>query len=399
MSIIRFLHISDLHFNKVGFETITMREKLPSYIESLKNGVPIKYIFFTGDLRYAPQIDYPSDAIKYFDDLRKAANVKKENLYVVLGNHDVVRENAERLSAINKLEETYIDKDRVIDTQIINGLKNGRENYYNLLKGIVSNKQYSYHSDPDCLHFVIKTKDINIVFVDSTISYRENKEHELIVGAYNLKKELSTCDLSKPTIILSHYALDTLESSEQKAILRTLKDYHIQLWLAGHKHNEIIRKELDYIYTAQSGNQTFEKGTSPGFVECILDTSLGCGYFNVHKWNASAGWAQYQTLVDYTDKKHDKNSLDKTKYEFVLDDWRNANDIIAGYNTELSKKLFSYLMNYKGNSFFVENLLAEFEVTNTVLSQSLNELEKTGFIKAINHKKGHWEINKKTYIQ
>ncbi len=396
MSFIRFLHISDLHFNKTGFETETMREKLPQYISSLAdNGVPFDYIFFTGDLRYAPYGDYPVSAISYFDQLCLSAKTNKENLFVTLGNHDIIRDNKDRTSAIHELEKNYYKKDRVIDEAIIPSLKSGREKYYSILKQIITLNQYDSHINTDILHFVITTNELNIVLVDSTINYNKNKESEFIIGAYNLKKVLDSCDVTKPTIILSHYALDSLETTEQKAILRTLKDHHVQLWFAGHKHNDIIRKERDFVYTAQSGNQTFEFGTSPGFIECQLDVDNGYGYFQVHKWNESANWGLYQTLVDYTDKRNNMSYNDKTKYEFVLDDWRAANRITSVCISHLAHKILLFLSKFNGNSFFNDVLFKTFDISEEDLLIALNELHNTGYIKPVSHSKNHWEILKK----
>lgn len=396
MSIIRFLHISDLHLNKIGFETETMREKLPNYIQSLQqDNIPFKYIFFTGDLRYAPAKDYPLNAIDYFHTLCNVANIEKDNLFVALGNHDIIREEDKRLLAIKELETKYFDSDRIIDSRIIVSLKSGRNEYYDILNKIISPSQYEFQSDDNTLHFVIKKEDINVVIVDSTISYTEKRQSDLIIGAYDFKKVLEKCDTSKPTIVLSHYALDSMETTEQKAILRTLKDNHVQLWLAGHKHNEIIRKELDYVYTAQSGNQTFERGTSPGFVEGILDTKQGVGCFYVHKWNMSAGWGVYQTLVDYTDQKGIVSLPDRTKYEFVLDDWRIFNEISGMCESKTYFAVIAYLMNYSGNSFFADILAVKLNIELEKILSILNELKRNGFIRPLNSRRNHWEIIKK----
>lgn len=396
MSLIRFLHISDLHFNKTGFETETMREKLIPYVSTLsQNGTPFDYIFFTGDLRFAPYVDYPSSAIDYFNQLCSCANVHKDNLFVTLGNHDILRDNSDRLSAISKLENDYYDNDRVIENSIIPSLKSGREAYYPILQQIISSKQFNSHTDNSTLHFVVKTSDLNIVIVDSTITYRKNKENDFLIGAYNLKKVLDNCDVDKPTIILSHYALDSLEPAEQRAILRTLKDHHVQMWLAGHKHNDIIRKEMDYVFTAQSGNLTFEQRTRPGFVECVLDVENGSGYFHVHKWNESSDWGLYQTLVDNTDKRNAIGNVDKTKYYFLLNDWPTANNTTDVCGSELTYKILAFLKNYNGNSFFAETLSNFLNISEEKLLVSLKELSKLGYIKPVSYKKHHWEILKR----
>lgn len=53
MKKIRWLHISDLHFNYSDDETECMRETLIPFLNSL--GLSIDYIFCTGDIRYRAQ--------------------------------------------------------------------------------------------------------------------------------------------------------------------------------------------------------------------------------------------------------------------------------------------------------------------------------------------------------
>ncbi len=392
MSLIHWIHFSDLHYNKVGMQTDTMREKLPDYISELSAANSINYIFFTGDIRYAPKKTFQNEAADYFNKLCLAAKVEKENLFVVLGNHDVDRDNEERLNAITELEKDYIDNDSVIDRNQIAKLKKGREDCFKLLNKIITEKQFECHTDPNKLHFLIETNDFNIVHVDSVLTYCESKQNEFFIGTYALKNVFKECNNKKPIVVLSHYSIDSLDPTEQKAVLRLLKDYNVQLWFAGHKHTDIIYKERDYFFVAHSGNQTFEKLTSPSFVEGFLDTCSGEGYFKVHKWNNSAGWAVYQTLTDKTDLKENCYRQDKTIYPFKLDKWLKANGKKIFDTTEEYYQVKKYLLGYKGNSFLVKTLINDLNINECEIKNSLSILQKEGFIRPLNYAKTQWEI-------
>lgn len=69
---------------------------------------------------------------------------------------------------------------------------------------------------------------------------------------------LEELNQDKPSIILTHYSFDFLERSEQMQIVQLLKDFHVQLWLAGHEHTVLMRKQWDYFYEFQSGNLMHE---------------------------------------------------------------------------------------------------------------------------------------------
>ena len=392
MARIHWIHISDLHYNKVGIQTDAMRERLPEYIFGLAKEDKINYIFFTGDIRFAPKTTFLDEAADYFSGLCSAAGITNERLFVVIGNHDVNRKDPKRLTAIKELKKCYIENDSVIDAALINKLKVGRHDYYTLLKKILTNEQYLLHSDPGILHFSITTNDLNIVHVDSTIMYTKSKQSDFFVGSYALKTALRNCDRTKPTILLSHYSLDCFDPAEQKAILLLLKDYNVQLWLAGHKHTDIIYKDRDYFYVAHSGNQTYEKLTTPGFVEGFLDTESGEGYFRVHNWNTSSGWAVCQTLTTKTDLRDMTNNSDRTKYPFTLDDWLKANGRKAKIVDSSVDAVLEFIHNYKGQSFFLNRITTDLKLDAATILPILDNLQNQGVVRPVDFPKTIWQI-------
>lgn len=386
MGIVHWIHISDLHLNKVGTQTDAMRESLPSYLNNLARHNKVHYIFFTGDLRFAPLKTFSEDTGNYFEQLRNATGIGKEAQFIVIGNHDIDRENKPRLKAIEKLEKTYFDNDSVIDKKLIRALKCGRRKFFYQLNSIITEEQYNLHVDQNRLHFLLKTKDLNIVHVDSTLTYREHKENDFLIGSYALREVLKSCDKNKPTIILSHYPPSSLEPNEEKAVLQILKSNNVQIWLAGHKHTEIIYKDLDYVYVVHSGNQTYEKGTSPGFVEGYLDTDNGQGHFIVHKWNESSGWAVYQTLSAAD------NTEERAKYSFVIDRKATANEIKAERIKSPRDILCDYLNDYQGNTILTRILVKKLNMNKEQLIKLLEELQDEKYLRVKNIKKSQWEI-------
>ena len=66
---IRWLHISDLHFNNDDMSTDSMREELPKYLK--KNNIRCDYVFCTGDIRTAnaESNHFPDEAARFLIDL------------------------------------------------------------------------------------------------------------------------------------------------------------------------------------------------------------------------------------------------------------------------------------------------------------------------------------------
>ena len=80
MAVIHWIHLSDVHYNKTGTQAKLMRQKLPSYIKALSDEDKIHYLFFTGDIRYAPYGEFPVDCVDFFDRIRDSAKVEKDNI-------------------------------------------------------------------------------------------------------------------------------------------------------------------------------------------------------------------------------------------------------------------------------------------------------------------------------
>ena len=100
---IRWLHISDLHFNNDDMSTVSMREELSKYLR--KNNIRCDYIFCTGDIRTANASpnNFSDEAAQYLIDLCTAVGITTDRLFIVAGNHDVDRNMAGRDEAIKKI--------------------------------------------------------------------------------------------------------------------------------------------------------------------------------------------------------------------------------------------------------------------------------------------------------
>jgi len=92
----RWLHLSDIHFNPMGDGTTTaqLRKELPLYLSN--NIGTVDEVFITGDYRFAKtQSDISTVAEKSSDfvrDLSTRVGVNDvSHIHVVPGNHDLTR--------------------------------------------------------------------------------------------------------------------------------------------------------------------------------------------------------------------------------------------------------------------------------------------------------------------
>ena len=93
---LRWLHLSDLHFNFTGYETDWLRDQLFLKLEEFKGSVD--FLVVTGDLLF--KFGSTFEGVEAFlIKLIQRLNISKDNVFIVPGNHDFKR---------NSIRETFI---------------------------------------------------------------------------------------------------------------------------------------------------------------------------------------------------------------------------------------------------------------------------------------------------
>lgn len=316
MKKIRWLHLSDIHLNQSGVDTRRMRLHLLEYLKS--RDIVCDYIFFTGDLRYAPAGDFAEDTIAFLEALCQAVGTDKRHLFVVPGNHDIDRNCRERRNAIERISSEhgyYHPSDGRIQNEDLAEISLGKKQYIRLMEQLFSGNEQrlTWYRDSEKPHFCVETEDFNILHIDSTLTYSENRERDLIVGTNLLMDLFETLNREKTSVILTHYSFDFLSRNEQKQVLKLMEDYNVQLWFSGHEHAEILRRQRDYFFEFQCGNLLHEdEDTRSAVITGEYDPQMICGMVQVHVWNSPNGWS--------VDPFIGRGRSDKSIYTFQLQD-------------------------------------------------------------------------------
>lgn len=102
-SMIRWLHISDLHFNNDDMSTSLLREALPEYLKN--ENIHCDYVFCTRDIRTAnaDPNKFTDEAAQYLIVFCAAVGTGLDRLFIVAGNHDVDRNIAGRDEAVRRI--------------------------------------------------------------------------------------------------------------------------------------------------------------------------------------------------------------------------------------------------------------------------------------------------------
>lgn len=310
MSKIRWIHFSDLHLNKTGTETKRLRKKLIDYLDSMDG--KFDYAFFTGDIRYAPSGDFPKDAGKEIENICNAIGLPEKHLFMVPGNHDIDRDCPEKNEVIKRMlsgKNRYKSEDGIISEKEIDSLCKAKESFYRFVETVDSKWIYKeLLIDAKKPHYLIITEDFNVIHIDSTLFYTKQRQRDFIVGTYRIQELLEQADINKLTIIVSHYSFDFIEENERRELIALFNDYNVDMWLAGHEHNHLVRMQHDLFYEFQAGNLLLEEGARTCFLVGEIDTDLGQGVVESHAWFPQGGWAVYPFLS--------LNGPDRSKYNF-----------------------------------------------------------------------------------
>lgn len=172
---LRWLHISDLHFNNDDMSTISLREELPQFLKS--SNLLCDYVFCTGDIRTANANSntFTDEAAKYLIDLCAAVGLTTDRLFIVPGNHDVDRNSDGRDGAIKKISFQrggyYDPKYGTIKDEDLKLIYSGQKDFRNFLSKLYPASRVEKYSNPLQPHFNIETPDFNVLHIDSTLTY------------------------------------------------------------------------------------------------------------------------------------------------------------------------------------------------------------------------------------
>lgn len=314
---LRWLHISDLHFNSDDMSTSALREELLTFLK--RNIMVCDYVFCTGDIRTANARPnhFTDEAAKYLVDICQAVGVDSDRLFIVPGNHDVDREVAGRDETIRRIcfqrKGSYDPKYGTITEEDLRAIHAGQSEFRDFLSKVypANPDRVAKYSNPLAPHFNIETRDFNILHIDSTLTYTKDQEAvDLILGTKLLQNALFTLNQRKPTILLSHYPFTALLQEEKKYIRELLYRKGVRLWLAGHEHDHMVHP-VDYFDSLQAGELRMEERTNATVLIGEYDEATNTGHVVAYTWFPE-GWAKYPILW------HDGRREDQYSFQLRL---------------------------------------------------------------------------------
>ena len=283
-----------------------------------EKGIKCDYAFCSGDLRNAPDRVFPENSVQQLKSICETVDVPLDKFFLVPGNHDINRDLPTRKQVVRKIlnhraskNKGYYDPEKgQIKKEDLLEIKKGESDFINVVRALYgeSSDRAAAYQKPG--HFLIETEDLNVVHLDSTITYNEGQDSNLVIGTDNLFSVLNQANLEKYTIILSHYSFEMLMPEEKSQVCQVLQHFGVEMWLSGHLHDVLVQEIRGFLKEFQCGNFVSDGGKSTVLIG-ELDLESGNGQVQCFMWQKGDGWIKNEYL-------NKVGTGDKSSYLFHL---------------------------------------------------------------------------------
>jgi predicted MPP superfamily phosphohydrolase len=299
MNKVKWLHLSDLHFNFSNEICIDARDRLLEYI----NKEQFDFIIISGDCAYKNgNYEGVIDYLKGFKDLLK--DNCKNNVFITLGNHDIKRKITRRTNLIDGFYDAA-NRQNVIDSKLYTK-ENPDEGTLEILLEAVEDKYIQFYHQVTGDTY-IKHEACNITKIDNEnipvniinlntclFSYEKDNEDDrkekLLLDTRGIKKVLKKNDsLSKKfNIMIGHHALDCFCEEHKEKFKQIFSDYKIDMYLCGHTHisNNTIFTNDSNVFSQICVGCLMDDGSDITVATGELSFETGKGYIIHHIWDS-----------------------------------------------------------------------------------------------------------------
>ena len=298
---IKWLHLSDIHFNFKNFDSHSLREDFIARISNLSQTEPFTHLFLTGDVLFRNnQAD--TETVVFVKKLIDAMHLPLEKVILVPGNHDHDRQIViDQLNTLPDLKDTTID---ALDEAHRTSMLTAFDKFDAVYTGVFGTSYYSNYDNPHtiCFSSPITVLKLNTAWLDTDSSSNQS----LRIGSRQLQLLLSSADedLQKSVnIAVGHHPLAELAVSEHDRILELFQKHNIGIYFCGHTHRANIKVHRchDVIEIIAPGGYVDDEGYSiGGYVWGVIDTDTDFYKAEIYSWK-NGKWCIDSTLSETDD--------------------------------------------------------------------------------------------------
>lgn len=259
----RWLHISDIHFNIKGYDAKSIREKLIVKLKELD--LQMDFILITGDslFKFGKDAWNHKLVIRYIKELANACKCSCKRVYICPGNHDVNREDNARNKLINDIRNGK--KDFSDNFSVLCG--SGHDRFQIIHKGVTSYDYEAYKV------FEPRKNIYRIISIDSCLISKDNEDNQKLQifneKIFAIGKKVK-CD-KKVNILIMHHGIECLELSEARKFQHWVEENNIDIVCCGHTHRAAVNSYDDIrrdIKQFTAGAIVVDDNAIPSFYVC-----------------------------------------------------------------------------------------------------------------------------------
>lgn len=259
----KWLHISDIHFNLKNYDTNTLREKLLFF---LKKQNDIDFVLITGDIffQYGKDVE-DEDVIEFVKDIVSACGCEIDKVFICPGNHDVNRKDEERNEIISRIRKKKLNISNSDEVKLI---KEGHEKFKSIYKEITGRKYNSFE--------VFNESKYRIISLDTCLLSKDNKDAGRISLQTNKLLSLKDKILADDSlnIAIMHHGIDFFDNKAAKSFQHWAEDHNIDIVFCGHSHQAGIKtydETRSEIRQYTCGAALIDNYAIPSFYICNFD--------------------------------------------------------------------------------------------------------------------------------
>ena len=303
-----WLHLSDFHLKESDkwSQDVVLKSLLTDISNRYSTGLPLDFIFITGDLAFSGKTEEYSLVEDFLCQLLANTGVTFDRLLIVPGNHDINR-NVE-VDAFTGARSRLLDTAEVDkflgDEARRRTLFRRQSAFRDFANRLCQKHRYSETSYQHFVQYDLHGLSIAVLLIDSSWLSEggQTDSHSILVGERQLIDLSST--LSEPALVigLMHHPMDWLAPFEHTAI-KHLAAEHCHLLFRGHVHEdsvETISQAGNHlkIFTAGASYESRLSANCYGYG--VVDLLTGEGECIVHKYRNDTKTWERQEPVSWT---------------------------------------------------------------------------------------------------
>lgn len=233
----RWLHLSDIHFNLKGYDAKNIQDQLLIKLKELN--LKMDFILITGDCLYKFGEDSwdSRSVIKYIKDIANACECPYKKVYLCPGNHDIDRGN----SARNDLIDAIRNGEKDFSENFESLFRTGHDRFQIIYHGVTSNDYEPYMvSAPN-------KEQYRIISIDSCLLSKDNEDCQKLKvfneKIYDIGKKIKND--KRINILIMHHGIENLELADARKFEHWVEDNNIDIVFCGHTHRAAVNSYDD----------------------------------------------------------------------------------------------------------------------------------------------------------